>query len=302
MNPPSEQLIRDYLNRLSIAARARLRLAERQALLDRIRVRIEAECGDVGNASEEGIRKILAGLGDPVAVVEAELARVRQAVAVSSSGQPFLDAPVPNGESGGTEGPRGNGWSVRLTKPSPLVPQPAISPEATAAGAYIALDPADYAVAPAGQDALSAARDRLGTAASSTAGFVTKRTKVLAGAARERKLEAVAVMLLGVGGALYPPVWLLGALLSLASRTWDRRDKLIGLAVPVFLVVLGTVLVLLVGGSRPMTSYPYEAWLAAGRLSRALAAGGACYLLWRMQRGRRPPRVPPWNVPHKLDL
>ena len=44
MNPPTEQLIRDYLNRLSVAARGKLGFSERQSLLDRTRARIEAEC------------------------------------------------------------------------------------------------------------------------------------------------------------------------------------------------------------------------------------------------------------------
>jgi hypothetical protein len=308
MNPPTEQLIRDYLNQVSIAARSRLRLADRQALLDRIRARIEAECGGVKDASEEKIGKILAGIGDPVGVVEAEVAKVRPAVSVSASARPFQGVPVPNGEPGRSENQNGKGRTIRLSKPAPLVPPQATSPET--AGTFISLDPADYAVTPAEgvtpakAVAPSAARRRLGTAAGTTVDFVTRQAKELARAVRARKLEAVAVLLLGVGGAIFPPVWVLGALLALASRrTWDIPDKLIGLVLPVFLVVLGTVLVLLVGPSHSkLDPYFYEAWLAAGRLSRVFAAGGAYYLLWRMVRGRRPPRLPPWNVPHKLDL
>jgi hypothetical protein len=310
MNPPTEQLIRDYLNQVSIAARSRLRLADRQALLDRIRARIEAECGGVKDASEEKIGKILAGIGDPVAVVEAEVAKVRPAVSVPASAQHFHGAAVPNGQPGGIENQNGKGRTVRLSKPAPLVPPQATSPETAAAGTFISLDPAEYAVTPtedvtpAKAVALSAARRRLGTAAGLTVDFVTKQAKELARAVRARKLEAVAVLLLGAGGALFPPVWVLGALLALASRrTWDIPDKLIGIVLPVFLVVLGTALVLLVGPSHSkLDPYFYEAWLAAGRLSRVFAAGGAYYLLWRMVRGRRPPRLPPWNVPHKLDL
>lgn len=237
-------------------------------------------------------------------------------------------APMPNGEPVGND-QNGTGRSVRLSKPAPLVPPQATSPETAAPAGYISLDPADYAVTPA-EDAgpsvpepsapkpplaklsvvqpavarPSAARKRLGTAAAATVDFVTGQAKELGRAARDRKLEAVAVLLLGVGGAVFPPVWLLGALLALVSqRTWDIPDKLTGLVLPVFLVVLGTVLVLLVGHSHShLEPYLYEAWLAAGRLSRVFAAGGAYYLLWRMLRGRRPPRRPPWNVPGKLGL
>ena len=55
-------------------------------------------------------------------------------------------------------------------------------------------------------------------------------------------LEASAVVVLGIGGASYPPVWLLGAALALASSLWDYRDKWVGLAVPLLLTVIGTAL------------------------------------------------------------
>jgi hypothetical protein len=223
--------------------------------------------------------------------------------------QPAL---TPNGEPVGNE-QNGQGRSVRLSKPAPLVPPQATSPEAAAPGAAapgaaapgasISLGPADYTITPAEGAAPSKAGKRLRAAAGTTVEFVTRLAKELARAARDHKLEAVAVLLLGVGGALYPPVWILGALLALASGTWDIPDKLMGLVLPVFLVALSTVLVLLVGRSHvKLDPYFHEAWLAAGRLSRVFFAAGAYYLLWRMLRGRRPPRMPPWNVPRKLDL
>ncbi|HXP20467.1 MAG TPA: hypothetical protein VN840_12560, partial [Streptosporangiaceae bacterium] len=76
MNPPSEQLIRDYLNRMSVAARRKLGFRDRQALLDRTRMQIEVACGGPGAASAAQVRKVLAGFGDPVAVVESEHARI----------------------------------------------------------------------------------------------------------------------------------------------------------------------------------------------------------------------------------
>ena len=76
MNPPTEQLIRDYLNRLSVAARGKLGFSERQSLLDRTRARIEAECDGSNGASAIQVRRALAGLGDPIAIVEREHARI----------------------------------------------------------------------------------------------------------------------------------------------------------------------------------------------------------------------------------
>src|SRR5215472_9516714 len=72
MNPRSEQLIRDYLNRLSVAARGKLGFSQRQALLARTRARIEAKCGGIDGASAVQVRKALAELGDPIVLVERE--------------------------------------------------------------------------------------------------------------------------------------------------------------------------------------------------------------------------------------
>ena len=118
--------------------------------------------------------------------------------------------------------------------------------------------------------------------------------------ARSNPLEFGAVVLLGIGGAAYPPVWLLGAMLTLPSRLWDLRDKWTGLAGTVLLVVLGTTAVLMLGGQRSsFGSYIYDAWLGAGRISRAASLLGAGYLLWALIRGRRQPRRPQWAVPRR---
>ena len=86
MNPPTEQLVRDYLNRLSLAARSRLGLSDRQALLDQTRARIEAEVGGLNHATPAQVRQTLAALGDPIALVENERTRIaaRAEAAISS--------------------------------------------------------------------------------------------------------------------------------------------------------------------------------------------------------------------------
>jgi len=119
--------------------------------------------------------------------------------------------------------------------------------------------------------------------------------------ARNHTLEVLALVLLGVGGVVYPPIWLVGAALALPSKKWDIRDKFFGITLPVVLVIIGTVLIIVFGGQRASISdYAYEAWLGAERLSRVLAAVGAIYLAWGLRRGRRQPKEPPWNVPHRL--
>ncbi len=108
-------------------------------------------------------------------------------------------------------------------------------------------------------------------------------------------------MLLGAGGAIYPPVWLLGAMVALPSRKWDINDKFAGITVPVLLVIIGTVLIIVFGGEHnSIGSYAFEAWVGAGRLCRVFALMGAAYLLWGLRRGRRKPKQPPWKVPHRL--
>jgi hypothetical protein len=161
---------------------------------------------------------------------------------------------------------------------------PAASAEATAATA-----PPDAASGHATVAARAAARH------ASAFGRGTARLIV------SHKLETVAVLLLGVGGAVFPPVWLLGVLTALPSRKWDLRDKWVGLVAPVLLMIISTVLIVILGGKQPtIGSYVLEAWLAATRASRIAAALGAAYLLWRLSRGPRDARQPPFGVPQRL--
>ena len=119
--------------------------------------------------------------------------------------------------------------------------------------------------------------------------------------ARGNPVEALAVVLLGLGGAAYPPVWLLGALFALASRAWDYRDKWIGLAGPVLLLIVGTIVGVSLGGSHSsMGSFIHQGWVYADVLSRVAAVLGTAYLVWRLRHGRREPPMPPWTKPHKV--
>jgi len=363
MNPPTEQLIRDYLNRLSVASRGQLGFSERQSLLDRTRARIEAECSGLNGVSAVLVRKALAGLGDPIALVELELAEIgSKAIRAGNQHDPGVTgnghgmavslppaaevvmgneigkdlvapdglngseparaansagpASARSGESASVPAPRGpDGGAGRPLRAVPSVNPSGQSPK-TSGDAKAPLAAPDPAPAPAPDpDPGSASGSGTGGASTgtrpqtsrfgrstpvgtgTTAGFLRNALTL----ARDNKVEVLAILLLGVGGPVYPPVWLLGALLALPSRKWVINDKFIGITLPVVLVIVGTVLILVLGGQHDtMTSYAYEAWLGAGRLSRGLTLAGAIYLLWSLQRGRRKPKPPPWNVPHRL--
>jgi hypothetical protein len=117
---------------------------------------------------------------------------------------------------------------------------------------------------------------------------------------RRTPLEASAVLLLGLGGVIYPPVWLVGAIVALASRLWDYKDKWVGLAIPLVLTLVGIAFGVASGGRVSMGQGIHEGWVYGVVASRIAAAVSACYLGWRSVHGRRQPAVPPWNRPHKI--
>jgi hypothetical protein len=118
---------------------------------------------------------------------------------------------------------------------------------------------------------------------------------------RRRPLEASAVVLLGLGGAIYPPVWLVGAFVALTSRLWDGRDKWLGLALPVLVTLIAIAVGVTSGGRASMGHGVHEGWVYGVAASRIAALLSAVYLGWRSVHGRRPPAVPPWNKPHKVS-
>jgi len=136
--------------------------------------------------------------------------------------------------------------------------------------------------------------------AGAAAGGLARFGSALAGVAVRDPLETMAVLVLGIGGAIYQPVWLVGALIAVVSRKWDLRDKWFGLAGPVVVVIVGATLTVVLGGQQTsFGSYAFEAWLALGRLSRIAAVLSASYLLWRVYKGPREPREPPWSMPRR---
>jgi len=114
-------------------------------------------------------------------------------------------------------------------------------------------------------------------------------------------LEATASLVLGVGGAIFPPIWLLGAALAFGSRLWDYRDRWLGLGGPVLLTIAGpAIAVSVLGGKYTLGHDVHLGWLYADVSARISAVLGTSYLVWRSVHGRRPPTVPPWNKPRRI--
>ena len=116
--------------------------------------------------------------------------------------------------------------------------------------------------------------------------------------ARKHPLEAVSVILLGVGGLILPfPFWLIGGLVALRSRRWDARDKWIALAGP----LLVTFAVLLIRAGTSPGNF-FSAFYHASRHDVGLSIRAGCvlcagYLVWRLRRGPRARTLPPWQRP-----
>ncbi len=429
MGPPTEQLIRDYLNRLSVAARGQLDPDDRRALMNRTRDLIERKTGLAGPPTAMEVGALLARLGDPSGLVRQErqrLAAVRGELPEPAASRPrfarvlrrdatrartpswhwpvqegsradlqltlldgatLVDAPAdPASTPGGaartttTAGTSGAGASTAggttaaagtsaagsgaSEIPAPGVPagsngivRNGVARDPTPAGADepaarvpaqasepswfmlalgerdpVAADQSDHASAvsepvsavpakprwpsaPAGADA-GMRKDVISDSTASgepadASPLTTRRDPVLSRQAhrvlnalatwfRRSPLEASAVVLLGLGGVIYPPVWLAGAAVALASRLWDYRDKWIGLALPVLLTLIGAAVGVANGGHVSVSHGVHEGWVYGVATSRLAAALSATYVGWRSVHGRRPPAIPPWNKPHKI--
>ncbi|HEY2079198.1 MAG TPA: hypothetical protein VGH53_22940 [Streptosporangiaceae bacterium] len=385
MSPPSEQLIRDYLNRLSVAARGQLGPGDRRALVDRTREFIERKTGSAGLPTTLEVGRLLSGLGDPAGLVSQE--RQRLATLRGEATEPVSRGRLARALRGEPGKVRGSSWhwpvqpgrraDLQLTLidggapaaertafaratadrqaapsiaaapagqpvPSPAPPgEPAparpLWPALVAGAADNSVNERDAAERDsdeqgAGQqeaDRLAPDRQALdhqspgaGTVAAAPGTRPTglaamtwhvatdeprqpsRSRQLLArvgGWSRRHKLEAVAIALLGLGGAIFPPVWLAGAAVALASRLWDYRDKWLALALPILLTVIGTAAGIAVGSRVSFGRGMHEAWVFAVDFSRVTAVLSACYLSWRAARGPRPPAVPPWDKPHRFS-
>jgi len=337
MNPPSEQLIRDYLKRLSLAARGQLGPDDRRALVERTRELIESRTSAGGPPTTVEVGRLLSGLGDPGGLVSQE--RQRLAALRGETVEPVSRSRLARALRGDPGKARGASWHWPVQPGSRtdlqlmlIGAEETAEPHLSAAGAAdsgFALPEAESE--PAGQQAPGAPAAALPAAALPTAALpvaeladdravtwelalpaalpVPRVRQVLVRAvawSRKHKLEATAVVLLGLGGAIFPPVWLLGVVIALTSRLWDSRDKWVGLGLPVALTVIATAVALILG-SRASLGHQvsigrgmHDGWVCAVDASRATAVLSACYLARRAARGPRPPAVPPWSKPRRV--
>jgi len=115
--------------------------------------------------------------------------------------------------------------------------------------------------------------------------------------ARENILEAVAILLLGLGGLVLPfPFWPIGAIVGLFSRLWDVKDKMLAFTGPVLVTLALSVLVApFMGGSgNVIVIYFHAIHVSFGLLVRVGSVITAAYLAWRVSKGPRV-KVPPWK-------
>jgi hypothetical protein len=455
VSPPTEQLVNDYLSRLSAAARGRLAPADRRALVMRTRYFIQQTAGQAGTLSPIEVARLLSGLGDPASIVAQEqerLAALRGEPAASANGrlprsgrlfrrqqgqaswhwpsQPAGSPQLTSSLMAAAADDQAAPWQrdlvpaarfgLRFRRPGRSVGMPKwTAPGAAADGsaelphqasaslsaadsgqngaltgsadgdAAVVATPAELSgrpswpsvvarTLPAGNGgtaagttanassgsggsgdggsgdggsgdggsgdggsrdggsgdgvdagsgaggntlwlnglAFSAGADASGSQAASVIGRA-EAARLIRGMSslsgwlgqlavravrrfHSQPVESAATVLLGIGGAAYPPVWLLGAAVALTSRVWDYRDKWAGLALPVLGTIVGTVVGVSLTGTSALGHDAHHAWMFADVLSRVAAVAGASFLLWRALHGRRPPAIPPWNNPHKL--
>jgi hypothetical protein len=111
---------------------------------------------------------------------------------------------------------------------------------------------------------------------------------------RRQPLESVSLLLVGVGGLIYPfPIWLIGAAVSVRSQWWDKRDKWLAFTGPVLFTVAALIVMGITGRGNFFVAFGH-ATSHFGLLLRVGCLLSAGYLVWRLRRGPRR-RVPPWQ-------
>ena len=88
MDPSTEQLIRDYLNRLAVAARSSMSPDELRAFLGRMHDSIDRQYVAYGSPSTAEVSSALAAMGEPAALVGREHARLAAARAGLDASSP----------------------------------------------------------------------------------------------------------------------------------------------------------------------------------------------------------------------
>jgi hypothetical protein len=107
MRPPAEQVVRDYLNRLTVAART-LPPEDRQAFLARYQNLVERQSGVRDMADPADVMRALSGIGEPETLVERERTRLeaqrKEREAAASKVSLWKPSPRPKGGRNGSAG------------------------------------------------------------------------------------------------------------------------------------------------------------------------------------------------------
>jgi hypothetical protein len=126
---------------------------------------------------------------------------------------------------------------------------------------------------------------------------IARQAKVAATLSRRHPLEITAIVLLGLGGLLFPfPFWLLGAIVAMISRFFHPRDKWFALLGPPLIALLGSVVTAVIAGGRgnPVEVYTHALGLDVGFLLRVGSVLCAANLAVQVRRGPQV-RIPPWR-------
>ena len=298
-NRSGDRLIRDYLAQVTEASLHYLPKGDRAAFLGRARARIESEVGEAGWNDPARIRAVLDAMGDPEELVLGERARIDPGWAARQAGR----APAGRASRGrvrpSVSAPREHRrlrsrWQPAAANQPPRRPSPqsASRPPGSQPNGR---QPAE----PGGQPGSRPSAYVPGAAEpprpAGWPGF-RRRIRYLAG---RHPLETAAVVLLGFGGVIspiLPPAWLLGSLLAVPSRVWDRRDKWVAVVGPAAVAaVLTAIIGAIVGGHGNVPEiYGHTFRADLGYVFRAGCVVCAAYLAWRVHKGRRV-KVPPWR-------
>jgi hypothetical protein len=306
-NLTSDQLVQDYLTRVAAAAR-HLPKGERIAFVGRTKAEIERQVRALGTNDPGQVMETLAALGTPEELVRAERLRIdskwlkkrgrhddSEAVSGAAPGKPRVYQPR-------SHRALHSRWKPATPPPRRPGPGRAAAPDrpeaGTAAGAGpVPTDPTPVTPPPWPGDL--AAMMPPGPSPGEDGGAPAKETPLdgVWQLARGHLLESVAVVVIGLGGAILPfPFWLVGAVVAMFSRLWDGRDKLLALTGPILVDLLGGVIsALFIGGNQNVIVIYFHAlhvesslWIRLGCVLTAI------YLGWRVSRGRRV-KVPPWK-------
>jgi len=305
-NLSAEKLVLDYLGRVSSAAQRVLPKGDRLLFVGRTRAAIEKRCGPLAKADPAKVMEMLAELGDPLTMVKAERERLETAHRGGAPPPPVVIwKPAKEGwkPSGDDWSPGDEDWKPVRDDTEPIPRQPAAHrpgappAEPPPAGSSPPGSPPPGSPPP-GPPLPVQAPDLAGGPPSPVAPAPPRPS--LQALARSHPLETIAVLLLGVGGLILPPLWLAGGLVAAVSRIWDARDKWLALLGPPLFVLAGLLLAGLGGGHHGFFGgfrHAFDAY--RDYLIRGGAVFTAGYLAWRIRRGPRMRSLPPWQRPRR---